>query len=121
MGLRRPSYSALTWVPAGCTATALNVFSEQGNAITVTLRSGRPLRAWRTQTLACSSATTGDSCSASGSITVPAGNFVDLSISGARQHPGRRLDRAHLQLNLPETISQFRSAASDHCIHSAEC
>jgi hypothetical protein len=74
--------AALTWVPAGCTATALNVFSQQGGTITVTLRIGTPSSMASSTDLTCT-ATTGNSCSATGSDTVPAGNFVDLSISGA--------------------------------------
>ena len=34
--------SVLTWVPAGCTATQLSVFSRQSNTINVTLRQGTP-------------------------------------------------------------------------------
>jgi hypothetical protein len=86
-GLTAASYSALTWVPAGCTATALNVFSEQNNAITVTLRIGTAPASMADTTLVCSSVTTGSSCTATGSITVSAGNFVDLRISGADNSP----------------------------------
>ncbi len=32
----------LTWVPAGCTATQLVVYSQQSNAVSVTLRQGLP-------------------------------------------------------------------------------
>jgi hypothetical protein len=81
-------YSALTWVPAGCTATALNVFSEQGGTITVRLRYGSsPSSMASSSDLTCST-TTGNSCSASGSDTVPAGGFVDLLVSGANNSPG---------------------------------
>jgi len=73
--------SVLTWVPAGCTATSLTVFSEQGNTITVTLRQGTPGNMTNTA-LACS-ATNGGSCTATGSVPVAAGSFVDLSITGA--------------------------------------
>jgi len=73
--------SALTWVPSGCTATALNVFSQQTNSITVTLRIGAPGGMGNTA-LACT-ASPGAACTASGSVTVPAGSFVDLTITGA--------------------------------------
>ena len=73
--------SALTWVTAGCTATALNVFSEQANPITVTLRAGTPGNMVDTA-LVCT-ASPGVACIASGSVTVSAGSFVDLNITGA--------------------------------------
>jgi hypothetical protein len=80
--------SALTWVPAGCTATALNVFSEQGGTITVKLRYGSsPSSLASSMDLTCST-TTGNSCSATGSDTIPAGGFVDLIVSGANNSPG---------------------------------
>jgi len=79
--------SVLTWVPAGCTATALNVFSEQGGTITVTLRIGTtPGNMTSSSDLTCS-ATTGNSCSVTGSDAVRAGGFVDLVISGANNTP----------------------------------
>jgi hypothetical protein len=86
-GLTAASYSALTWVPAGCTATALNVYSEQTNAITVTLRVGPAPSSMADTTLVCSSVTIGTPCSVTGSVAVSAGSFVDLSISGADSSP----------------------------------
>ena len=71
----------LTWVPASCTATQLRVFSRQANAITVTLRQGSPTAMVDTG-LVCSVAS-GSACTASGSVAVAAGNFVDLHVSGA--------------------------------------
>ncbi len=75
--------SVLTWVPNGCTATSLAVFSTQGagNGITVTLRSGTP-GAMAASTLSCNAATN-NSCTVSGSVTIPPGAFVDLSIAGS--------------------------------------
>lgn len=73
--------SVLTWMPSSCTATSLAVYSTQGNAITVTLRQGTPGNMVETA-LACSAAS-GASCTATGSVPVGAGSFVDLSISGA--------------------------------------
>jgi hypothetical protein len=75
-------YASLTWVPAGCTATALNVFSEQGGSVTVTLRVGTPGSMVSSSELTCT-ASTGGSCSATGSVAVTAGSFVDLVMSGA--------------------------------------
>jgi hypothetical protein len=81
-------YSALTWVPAGCTATALNVFSEQGGTITLRLRYGSSPSSMASSTDLTCSATTGSSCSATGSDTIPANGFVDLIVSGANSSPG---------------------------------
>jgi hypothetical protein len=77
--------SVLTWVPNGCTATQLSVFSEQGGTITVTLRAGTP-GAMADTALSCQVAT-GGSCSVNGSVAVPAGGFVDLSVSQANSTP----------------------------------
>ncbi len=73
--------SVLTWVPAGCAATQLSVFSRQSNSINVTLRQGTPGNMADTA-LKCSVAP-GLACTASGDVTVAAGNFVDFSVSGA--------------------------------------
>jgi hypothetical protein len=73
--------SVLTWVPNGCTATALSVFSRQSNTVTVTLRQGGPTSMADTS-LACSVAS-GGSCTATGSVVVAAGNFVDFIVTGA--------------------------------------
>jgi hypothetical protein len=77
--------AALTWVPAGCTATALNVFSQQSNTIIVTLRSGTPGSMANTA-LVCSVGS-GSSCTMNGSVAIPAGSFVDFSITGASGTP----------------------------------
>ena len=76
---------ALTWVPVACTATALYVYSLQSNTISVTLRTGTPGSLADTA-LTCS-AVSGASCTASGSVSIPAGTFVDLSIMGASGTP----------------------------------
>ncbi len=74
--------SVLTWVPAGCVATQLSVFSrETTNTINVTLRQGTPGSMADTG-LACSVAP-GSACTATGSVAVGAGNFVDFSVTGA--------------------------------------
>jgi hypothetical protein len=73
--------SVLTWVPAGCTATTLSVYSQQSNAITVMVRQGTPGNMADTS-LSCNAAS-GGSCSMTGSVVVAAGNFVDFKVSGA--------------------------------------
>jgi hypothetical protein len=78
--------SVLTWVPVGCSATQLSVFSrEMANTINVTLRQGTPGNMSNT-TLACSVAP-GASCTVSGNVTVAAGNFVDYNVTGASGSP----------------------------------
>jgi Collagen triple helix repeat (20 copies) len=77
--------SALTWVPSGCTATALNVFSQQTNTITVTLRAGAPGSLADTA-LTCT-VSPSVPCTSLGSVLIPAGSFVDVSIVGANATP----------------------------------
>jgi len=76
----------LTWVPVGCTATKLMVFSQQANPIDVTLRVGTPGHMVSTA-LTCSPTASGGSCTATGSIAVAAGSFVDLIVSKASGNP----------------------------------
>lgn len=78
--------STLTWVPAGCTATTLSVYSQQLNAITVTARQGLPGSMTDTA-LSCSAASNG-SCSVTGSVSVAAGSFVDFKVNNANGTPG---------------------------------
>lgn len=75
----------LTWVPAGCTATELSVYSQQDNTIRVSLRAGMPGSMVATS-LSCSVATN-SSCTSTGTIAIPAGSFVDLKIEGATGTP----------------------------------
>jgi len=70
------SGAVLAWVPLGCTATRLDVYSQQSGAITVTLRAG-PAGALADTALTCSPATNG-SCSVLGSAAVAAGEFMDF-------------------------------------------
>jgi len=72
----------LTWVPLGCTATQLNVYSLQTGTITVTLRTGAP-GSMVPSTLVCSSVASNSSCLSTGSVVVAAGQFIDYQISGA--------------------------------------
>jgi hypothetical protein len=71
----------LTWVPAGCSATQLKVFSRQSSTITVTLRQGMP--GTMADTALMCSVSTGSGCTATGNVTVGAGEFVDFKVSGA--------------------------------------
>jgi hypothetical protein len=73
--------SVLTWVPAGCSATQLSVFSRQSSTIIVTLRQGIP-GGMADTALTCSVAPEA-ACTATGNVTVGAGEFVDLRVSGA--------------------------------------
>ena len=71
----------LTWVPNGCNATSLAVYSTQSATLTVTLRTGTP-GAMSSSALSCS-VSANSNCSVTGSVAVPAGTFVDLNITGA--------------------------------------
>jgi len=72
---------ALTWVPDGCVATKLAVYSQQSNTVTVTLRSG-PAGSMADTALSCVVAS-GSSCSVTGSVAIAPQSFVDLNIRGA--------------------------------------
>jgi hypothetical protein len=72
------SGSVLAWVPQGCTATELDVYSQQSGAIMVTLRAGFA-GALQDTALNCSPATNG-SCKAVGSAVIGAGEFIDLRV-----------------------------------------
>lgn len=72
------SDSVLAWVPAGCTATRLDVVSHQSGSVKITLRMGASTATMADTALVCTPAA--GSCPALGSVTVPAGYFVDLRI-----------------------------------------
>ena len=72
---------ALTWVPDGCVATKLVVYSQQSNTVTVTLRSG-PTGSMADTALSCVVAS-GASCTVTGSVAIAPQSFVDLNIRGA--------------------------------------
>ncbi len=76
------SDSVLAWVPQACTATELDVQSHQSGNITVTLRLGASGATMTDTALSCTPSSSG-SCPALGSVSIPAGSFVDLRISGA--------------------------------------
>jgi hypothetical protein len=73
--------AVLAWVPNGCTASSLTVYSRQSNDITVTLRLGAPGSMSGTAAMSCT--TSGGQCSVNGSVTIAAGKFIDLEIDGA--------------------------------------
>jgi hypothetical protein len=75
----------LTWVPQGCSATRLDVFSQQGATITVTLRVGAP-GAMSDSALSCA-VSAGKSCSATGPVAIAAGQFVDIGITHPDSNP----------------------------------
>ena len=77
--------SILTWVPAGCAATKLVVYSQQAATITVTLRVGTPGN-MADSALSCQ-VSTGASCTATGNVAVPAGGFVDIGITHPDSNP----------------------------------
>jgi hypothetical protein len=79
------SAAVLTWSPNGCTATSLMAFSEQAATITVTLRTGT-IGAMSDSALSCSVAT-GQSCTANGSVSIPAGGFADVAIYHPDSNP----------------------------------
>ena len=73
--------AVLAWVPNGCTATSLSVYSQQAATITVTMRMGTPGN-MTNSSLTCS-VTQGHSCTGTGSVAVAAGEFLDLGITNA--------------------------------------
>jgi collagen type VII alpha len=77
--------SVLTWVPAGCSATKLVVYSQQAATITVTLRTGMP-GAMADSALSCQ-VSTGASCTSTGAVTVPTGGFIDIGITHPDSNP----------------------------------
>jgi len=77
--------AVLAWVPLGCTATQLNVYSQQSNTIKVTLRTGAP-GTMVPSALVCSPASNG-SCTATGSVVIAAGQFIDYEIDQASETP----------------------------------
>lgn len=89
LGALTAPYSVLTWIPNGCTATALNVYSQQNGPITVTLRASTPSSptSMADTALVCSSVAKNTSCSAAGNVVIPAGSFVDFKIDGADVNP----------------------------------
>ena len=77
--------AVLSWVPNGCTATKLSAFSLQAATITVTLRTGTP-GSMADSALSCS-VSTGQSCTATGSVSVAAGAFVDIGVYHPDSNP----------------------------------
>ncbi len=77
--------SVLTWVPTGCTATQLTVFSQQAATITVTMRVGTP-GSMVNSALTCQ-VSQSQSCTATSPVTISAGSFLDLSIVNSNSNP----------------------------------
>ena len=75
------SDSVLAWIPQACTATELDVKSNQTGNITITLRLGTSGSNMQDTALTCTPST--GSCPALGAVSIPAGSFVDLHITGA--------------------------------------
>ena len=77
----------LTWVPVACTATQLSVYSLQSSTtLTVTLRNGTPGAMSDVTALSCMPDATTKSCTASGSVSIAAGSFLDLHITSASSY-----------------------------------
>ena len=72
-------------MPAGCSATTLQVFSQQAATITVTLRTGTP-GAMADSALSCQ-VSTGQSCTATGAVAVPPNGFIDIGITHPDSNP----------------------------------
>jgi len=70
----------LAWVPNGCTATQLSVYSQQSSTIVVTLRVGSPSS--MSNTSLAVTVSTNSSATATGSVTITAGQFIDYIITG---------------------------------------
>ncbi len=73
------SATTLTWIPAGCTATELQVYSQQAQTITVTLRTGTPA-GMADSSLSCQ-VSVDSTCTVAGSVAISPGTFVDLSVT----------------------------------------
>jgi collagen type VII alpha len=78
-----PDATVSTWVPLGCTASRLDVYSLQSGNITVTLQSGTP-GSMSDTALSCQPSATGSTaCPSTNTVTVNAGSFLTLHITGA--------------------------------------
>jgi hypothetical protein len=75
----------LAWVPSGCTASQLSVYSQQSNTITVTLRVGTP--GSMSSSALTVSVSPNSSANVTGSVTVTAGQFIDYEIDSASGTP----------------------------------
>jgi hypothetical protein len=76
------SAAVLTWVPAGCTVTALNVYSQLTAQTTLALRALATPTSSATVLLTCTVAAgpASTACSVPGGTQVNAGTFIDYSI-----------------------------------------
>ena len=73
--------AVLAWIPKACTATEFDVQSHQTGNITVTLRLGTSSSTMADTALSC--APSSGACTAVSSVSIPAGSFVDLHITGS--------------------------------------
>ena len=71
--------SVLAWMPRACSATRLDVFSQQSGSIRVTVRVGTPGNLADTA-LSCYPSSPTGSCSVTGAVAVSAGQFLDLRV-----------------------------------------
>lgn len=71
--------SVLAWVPRACSATRLDVYSQQSGSIRVTVRSGTPGNMADTA-LSCYPSSSTGSCSVTGAVAITAGQFLDLRV-----------------------------------------
>jgi hypothetical protein len=81
------SAAVVAWVPLGCTATQLNVYSQQSSTtLKVTLRAGSSPTTLTDTALVCSLGTSA-SCVVTGSVPIAAGEFIDFRFDGASGTP----------------------------------
>ena len=79
--------AVLAFVPKGCAATRLDVYSQQSNNVTVTLRMAAAGSALADTTLKCTTAVGSCTLTLATPVTVAAGSMIDFSISGASGTP----------------------------------
>ncbi len=79
--------SVMAWVPRGCTASRLDVYSQQSGAIKVTLRSGSPGSMLDTPLVCSFTGLASATCSVTGSVTINPGSFLDFRIDNASGTP----------------------------------
>lgn len=79
--------AVMAWVPRACTATRLDVYSQQSGQIKVTLRSGTPGSMADTALVCDFAGLPAASCTAAGSVAVAAGSFLDFRIDNASGTP----------------------------------
>ena len=83
------SQTLLTWVPTGCTVTALNVYSQLASQTTLTLRAFATPSSAATTLLSCTLAAgpSATVCAVPSGTQVVAGSFIDYSIISQNAPP----------------------------------